>query len=188
MANANGNLQRAKDIWGGLKTRRKNLNCFIISILAILAKTSPTLRLTASRGANCCACPVNLVWYEKPLLCACVGFPLENHERKEAVKYVRINNCSSIWDNLSSHFFFCNVDGSGKSLKLLCDVWKEVIFRMQKIVRVLSRDCLGDRWRWCYFWRMQVACRRVQKNWIVYFYRVIAISSYRWSFEVLAFL
>ena len=75
-----------------------------------------------------------------------------------------------------------------KFLKLLCDVWKEVIFRMQKIVRVLSRDCLGDRWRWCYFWRMQVACRRVQKNWIVYFYRVIAISSYRWSFEVLAFL
>ena len=115
-------------------------------------------------------------------------FPIEKHERKEAVKYVGKNNGSSIWDNLSSHFFFCNVDGSGKSLKLLCDVWKEVIFRMQKIVRVLSRDCLGDRWRWCYFWRMQVACRRVQKNWIVYFYRVIAISSYRWSFEVLAFL
>ena len=32
------------------------------------------------------------------------------------------------------------------------------------------------------------ACRRVQTSWIVTFYRVIAFSSYRWSFEVLTFL
>ena len=51
-----------------------------------------------------------------------------------------------------------------------------------------SCDCLGDRCRWCYLWRMQEAYRRAQTNWIVTFYRVIAISSYRWSFEVLTFL
>ena len=35
---------------------------------------------------------------------------------------------------------------------------------------------------------MQEACRRAQTYWIVYFYNVVAISSYRWSFEVLTFL
>ena len=36
------------------------------------------------------------------------------------------NNLS--WDNLSCHLFLCNLDGSVKVLKLLCGVWKEVIF------------------------------------------------------------
>ena len=36
------------------------------------------------------------------------------------------NNLS--WDNLSSHLFLCNLDGGVKVLKLLCGVWKEVIF------------------------------------------------------------
>ena len=62
--------------------------------------------------------------------------------------------------------------------------WK----RLYKQFRVLSCNCLGDRCIWCYFWRMQVACRRAQTNWIVYFYHVIALSSYQWSFEVLASL
>ena len=140
-----------------------------------------------SRRAFCCACSVNI-----SLIRVTDGMRLVSRstiaKEKKAVKYVGKNNGSSIWDNLSSHFFFCNWDGSGKVLKLLCDMWKEVIFKMQKIVRVLSCDCQGDRCRWCYFWRMQVACRRAQKNWIVYFYLVIAITSYRWSFEVLAFL
>ena len=131
-----------------------------------------------------------LVWYEKRLVGACVDFPLKNHERKEAGEYVRKKNGLSIWDSLSSHLFFCYLDGNGKVLKLLCDVWKEVISkwkRLYKQFRVLSCNCLGDWCIWCYFWRMQVACRRAQTNWIVYFYRVIALSSYRWSFEVLAF-
>ena len=46
---------------------------------------------------------------------------------KHLIQLKRKNNGSIIWDNLSSHFFFCNLDGSGKVLKLLCDVWKEVI-------------------------------------------------------------
>ena len=62
--------------------------------------------------------------------------------------------------------------------------WK----RLYKQFWVLSCNCLGNQCIWCYFWRMQVACRRAQTNWIVYFYRVIALSSYRWSFEVLASL
>ena len=44
-----------------------------------------------------------------------------------------------------------------------------------------------DRCRWCCLWRMQEACRRAKTYWIVYFYHVIAISSYCWSFEVLTF-
>ena len=32
-------------------------------------------------------------------------------------------------------FSLCNLDGSGKVLKLLCGVWKEVIFKKQKIVQ-----------------------------------------------------
>ena len=139
----------------------------------------------------CCDCSGNfsLIW-ETAGRCPC-RFPLKNCERKEAGEYIRKKNGLSIWDNLSSHFFFCYLDGNGKVLKLLCDVWKEVISkwkRLYKQFRVLSCNCLGDWCIWCYFWRMQVACRRAQTNWIVYFYRVIALSSYRWAFEVLAFL
>ena len=47
--------------------------------------------------------------------------------------YARNNNGLSIWnnlswDNLSCHLFLCNLDGGVKVLKLLCGVWKEVIF------------------------------------------------------------
>ena len=92
--------------------------------------------------------------------------PLKNRERKEVEKYVGKNSGSSIWDNLSSHFLFCNLDGSGKVLKLLRVVWKEVISkckRLYKRLRVVSCDCLGDRCRY-YFWRMQVACRRAKNK------------------------
>ena len=145
-------------------------------------------RKTRCIGAFYCACSVNFSLIRETAAMRLRRFPARESRKKRSSKIRRKKQWFEYLRQPFSHFFFCNVDGSGKSLKLLCDVWKEVIFRMQKIVRVLSRDCLGDRWRWCYFWRMQVACRRVQKNWIVYFYRVIAISSYRWSFEVLAFL
>ena len=48
------------------------------------------------------------------------------------------SNESSIWDSFSCHFFLCNLDGSGKVLKLLCGVGKEVIFKMEKIVQTTS--------------------------------------------------
>ena len=48
------------------------------------------------------------------------------------------NSESSIWDNFSCHFSLCNLDGSGKVLKLLCGAWKEVIFKMQNIVQTTS--------------------------------------------------
>ena len=146
--------------------------------------------LEGSRWAFCCACSANFSLIRETASMR-LRSPLKNRERKEVEKYVGKNSGSSIWDNLSSHFLFCNLDGSGKVLKLLRVVWKEVISkckRLYKRLRVVSCDCLGDRCRWCYFWRMPVACRRAQTNWIVYFYSVIALSSYRWSFEVLAFL
>ena len=59
--------------------------------------------------------------------------------------------------------------------------------RLYERLRVWSCNCLGNRCRY-YLWRMQEACRRALINWMVYFYRVIAISSYPWSFEVLTFL
>ena len=36
--------------------------------------------------------------------------------------------------------------------------------RLYKRLRVVPCDCLGDRCRWCYFWKMQVACRRAQSK------------------------
>ena len=36
------------------------------------------------------------------------------------------------------HFSRCNVDGSGKVLKLLCGLWKEVNFKKQKIVQMTT--------------------------------------------------
>ena len=115
-------------------------------------------------------------------------FPARELRKKRSSKIGRKKQWFKYLRQPSFLFFFCNLDGSGKVLKLLCDVWKEVISKMQKIVRVLSCDCLGDRCRWCYFWRMQEAFRRVLINWMVYFYRPVAISSYCWSFEVLTFL
>ena len=59
---------------------------------------------------------------------------------------------------------------------------------MRKNRLVMWRQRLPfDRCRWCCLWRMQEACRRAQTYWKVYFYHVIAISSYCWSFEVLTF-
>ena len=40
--------------------------------------------------------------------------------------------------NLSCHFSPHNLDGSGKVLKLLYGVWKEVIFKKQKILQTTS--------------------------------------------------
>ena len=60
--------------------------------------------------------------------------------------------------------------------------------RLYNRLRALFYGCLGDRYRWCYWWRMQEACRRAQTYRIAHFYRVIAISNYPWSFEVLTFL
>ena len=146
--------------------------------------------LEGSRWAFCCACSANFSLIRETASMR-LRSPLKNRERKEVEKYVGKNSGSSIWDNLSSHFLFCNLDGSGKVLKLLRVVWKEVISkckRLYKRLRVVSCDCLGDRCRWCYFLMMQVACRRAQTNWIVFFYRVIALSSYWRSFGGLTFL
>ena len=52
------------------------------------------------------------------------------------------NNGSSIGGNFSCHFSLCNLNGRGKVLKLLCAVWKEVMFKKQKIVQTTSSHVL----------------------------------------------
>ena len=44
--------------------------------------------------------------------------------------------------NFSCHFSLCNLDGSDKVLKLFCGVWKEVIFKKQKIVQTTQSHIL----------------------------------------------
>ena len=46
----------------------------------------------------------------------------------------------------SCHFSLCNLDGSGKVLELLCGVWKEVIFKKQKIAQTKFESCLAIVW------------------------------------------
>ena len=43
-----------------------------------------------------------------------------------------------VYHNLSYHFSPHNLDGSGKVLKLLYGVWKEVIFKKQNILQTTS--------------------------------------------------
>ena len=50
----------------------------------------------------------------------------------------------------SHNFSLCNLEGRDKTLKLLYDVWKEVIFKTAKDCTNdfgSSCDCLGDRCR-----------------------------------------
>ena len=77
-----------------------------------------------------CACSVNLAWLMPETagmrLCRFVSEEMKEH-RTENNNWLSIwNNLS--WDNLSCHLFLCNLDGGVKVLKLLCGVWKEVIF------------------------------------------------------------
>ena len=69
-------------------------------------------------------------------MCTCVGFSLKNRERKEGGKYIRKTTIDRVF--VIFHFSRCNIDGRGKVLKLLRNVWKEVIFKNQKIVQTTS--------------------------------------------------
>ena len=118
-------------------------------------------------------------------------FPSRIIKEKKQENSSENNNGSSIWDNFSCHFSHYNLDGSSKVLKSLCGVWRKLFTKskwLYKQLQILSCNCLGDRCRLCYLWRMQEACQRALINCMVCFYSVIAISSYRWSFEVLTFL
>ena len=63
-------------------------------------------------------------------------FSAQESRKKEAGKYVGKQQWIADFKK-SFHVIFslCNLDGSGKDLKLLCGVWKEVIFKKQKIVQ-----------------------------------------------------
>ena len=60
----------------------------------------------------------------------------ESRKKKKQENTSENNNGSRILKkNFHVIFSLCNLDGSGKVLKLLCGVWKEVIFKRQKIVQ-----------------------------------------------------
>ena len=63
-------------------------------------------------------------------------FSAQESRKKEAGKYVGKQQwIEDFKKKISCHFSLCNLDGSGKVLKLLCGVWKEVIFKRKKIVQ-----------------------------------------------------
>ena len=87
------------------------------------------LSLSTEERQFICACSVNLAWS----MTETAGMRLCQFVSEEMKDTSENNNGFSIWnnlswDNLSCHLFLCNLDGSVKVLKLLCGVWKEVIF------------------------------------------------------------
>ena len=64
-------------------------------------------------------------------MCRCIVLSLKNRERKGG-KLVGNTTIDRVFETTFLVIFsLCNLDGSGKILKLLCDVWKEVIFKKQ---------------------------------------------------------
>ena len=63
-------------------------------------------------------------------MCRCIVLSLKNRERKGG-KLVGNTTIDRVETTFLVIFSLCNLDGSGKILKLLCDVWKEVIFKKQ---------------------------------------------------------
>ena len=106
----------------------------LMQILWLFALSSDWLLLQLSLSTVerqfICACSVNLDRLMPETagmrLCRFVSEEMKEH-RTENNNWLSIwNNLS--WDNLSCHLFLCNLDGGVKVLKLLCGVWKEVIF------------------------------------------------------------
>ena len=63
--------------------------------------------------------------------------PAQELRKKKGGKYVEKQQWIEYLGHLSYNFSLCNLDGRGKTLKLLYDVWKEVIFKTAK-------DCTND--------------------------------------------
>ena len=64
-------------------------------------------------------------------MCLCIVLSLKNRERKGG-KLVGNTTIDRVFETTFLVILsLCNLDVSGKILKLLCDVWKEVIFKKQ---------------------------------------------------------
>ena len=106
----------------------------LMQILWLFALSSDWLLLQLSlstvKRQFICACSVNLTWLMPETagmrLCRFVSEEMKEHRTENNNGLSIWNNLS--WDNLSCHLFLCNLDGGVKVLKLLCGVWKEVIF------------------------------------------------------------
>ena len=74
-------------------------------------------------------------------VCAYVGFPLKNHQRKEAGYILRKTTKIEYFRQPFLTFFPLLHRWRRQSPKLLLGVWKEVIFNKQKIIQTTSESC-----------------------------------------------
>ena len=88
---------------------------------------SPFFPARFSRGAFCCAYSVNFSLILETAAMRPRRFPARESRKKRNIKIRRKKQWFEYLRQPFYHFIFCNLDGSGKVLKLLCDVWKEVI-------------------------------------------------------------
>ena len=118
-----------------------------------------------SRGAFCCTCSVNFGLMRETAGVRLQQFPARESRKKRRRKIRRKTAVGRVFKTTFLVIFpLWNLDGSGKVLKLLCNVWKEVIFKSKDCTNDFeSCDCLGDRCRRCYLWRMQEACRYIKE-------------------------
>ena len=65
-------------------------------------------------------------------------FSAQESRKKRSRKIRRKKQWIEYLSQLFLSFSLCNLNGSGKVLKLLCGVWKEVIFKIKKIVQMTS--------------------------------------------------
>ena len=111
-------------------------------------------------------------------MCAYVGFSLKNRTKRSRkilgkqqwIEHLRQPYC---------HFSPVTYMEGSKSWNccVVCErKWFSRSKRLYRWLRVLSYDCLGDQWRWCYLWKMQEVCRKAQTYWMVYFYLVVHLK------------
>ena len=80
-------------------------------------------------------------------VCAYVGFPLKNRQRKEAGKYFGKQQRSSILDNLSWHFSLCYIDGGVKVLNCCWVCGRKWFSKSKRLYKRLPSLVLWLCWR-----------------------------------------
>ena len=80
-------------------------------------------------------------------VCAYVGLPLKNRQRKEAGKYFGKQQRSSIWDNLSWQFSLCYIDGGVKVLNCCWVCGRKWFSKSKRLYKRLPSLVLWLCWR-----------------------------------------
>ena len=98
--------------------------------------------LLCQQRVFCCACSVKFSLIRETAGMRQRRFPAQESRKKRSRKIRRKKQWFEYLRQPFFSFSFCYLDGSGIVLKLLCDVWKEVIFKMVKIVQTTSSRVL----------------------------------------------